>query len=163
MKKGRRHLLGFDHPNIVHVTLPEVGEEMGFKTELRRGYSDWDVMHGRVKGEQFSATFELQQMPGCCAVLIASHIDPNPYNQETFNDTVKLIERTAHEAGFGSLMLSQVRKTHIEKEPWYLLLRRGYLLSKPFVNAKSGNEVSYITKDLKQEGKRNGLETPLFA
>jgi hypothetical protein len=33
-------------------------------------------------------------------------------------------------------------------------------MSEPFINAKSGNPVVYLTKNLGQEGKREGLEVP---
>ena len=45
-----------------------------------------------------------------------------------------------------------------KKEPWHQVLSRGWRRSDPFRNAKSGNLVVYLIKDLEQPAKREGLE-----
>jgi len=37
-------------------------------------------------------------------------------------------------------------------------MEMGWVMSEPFINAKSGNKVVYLTKNLDQKGKVGGLE-----
>jgi len=79
-----------------------------------------------------------------------------------FNHVLELIEQAAHEAGFGSVMMTQVvpaySKMFWKQEAWIKCLDRKWIASPAFRNAKSGNLVVYLTKDLEQKGKRQGLE-----
>jgi len=155
------------HPNLILETLPDEctkrGWEMASQPKALWGENEWHKVFVRVRAPKFYASFELQQMPGCCAVLIASYIDPQPRNQRSFDVVINTIKDAAYEAGFGSLMLSQVLHEDIppRKALWGNCLNDGWEMSKPFVNAKSGNKVVYLTKDLGQKGKVAGLEIPV--
>ena len=152
------------HPNLILETLPEECEKRGWQIAHQPkhlyGKNEWDNIFVRVAGPKFHASLQLQQMPGCCAVLIASYIDPEPRTQETFRTVIEAVRDAAYEAGFGSLLLSQVTwaDVPIRKALWGGCLDMGFEMSKPFVNAKSGNKVVYLTKDLGQRGKVAGLE-----
>jgi len=152
------------HPNLILETLPEEVEKRGWKMASQPKYlwgeNEWNKVFCRVAGPKFHATFEVQQMPGCCAVLIASYIDPEPRTQETFRVVIDAIRDAAYEAGFGSLMLSQVIWADVpaKKALWSSCLDMGFEMSRPFINAKSGNKVVYLTKDLGQKGKVAGME-----
>lgn len=154
------------HPNLILETLPEEVEKRGWtikhRPERLYGHNEWESVEVRVHAPKFRASFQLQQMPGCCAVLIASYIDPEPRVPSTFRTMLEAIINAAYEAGFGSLMLSQVlsndRPPH--KMLWGPALDMGFVMSEPFINAKSGNKVVYLTKNLGQKGKVAGLEIP---
>jgi len=156
------------HPNLILETLPDVCKARGWKLNSNPkhlwGENEWNKVWCRIQAPKFHSMFELQQMPGCCAVLIASYIDPFPREKNEFNLTIDAIKEAAYEAGFGSLMLSQVLhydRLHIKKHLWGDLLGWGFKMSEPFINAKSGNEVVYLTKNLEQVGKVRGLEIPV--
>jgi len=123
-------------------------------------YNEWDGIHARVEGKGFYSSFALQQMPGCCAVLTASYIDPEPYKPDEFRKVVQAIAEATRRAGFGSLILTQVIKMNIplNKHVWFSIMGDGFEMSEPFINAKSGNSVVYLTKDLEQDGKIAGME-----
>jgi len=159
-----REMVG--HPNLILETLPEICEKngWGFKSNPKKlwEYNEWDAVHCQITAKDFNAIFMLQQMPGCCAVLTASYIDPNPYEQKYFALAVDAIREAAYEAGFGSLVLTQVlHYNRMEKHLWGPLLALDWEISKPFVNAKSGNRVVYLTRNLNQVAKRPGLEIQL--
>jgi len=156
-----REMVG--HPNLILETLPEICEKngWGFKSNPKKlwGHNEWDAVHCQITAKDFNAVFMLQQMPGCCAVLTASYIDPMPREPLYFNQVVEAIREAAYEAGFGSLILTQVMSyERLNKHLWGNLIN--YEISKPFINAKSGNKVVYLTKDLGQKAKRPGLEIP---
>src|SRR5882672_12383856 len=98
------------HPNLILETLPEEVAKRGWKMASQPkalwGENEWNKVFCCVAAPKFHASFELQQMPGCCAVLIASYIDPEPRNPRTFDAVISTIKDAAYEAGFGSLMLS---------------------------------------------------------
>lgn len=153
------------HPNLILETLPEVCGKLDweFKSNPKAlwGNNEWDSIHCFVGAKKFNAHFELQQMPGCCAVLIGSYIYPEPELPIHFNELIGTITEAAYEAGFGSMMLSQVlRYNDPRKHIWGGLINKSWEMSKPFINAKSGNQVVYLTKNLRQIGKVRGLEIP---
>lgn len=159
-----REMVG--HPNLILETLPEICERDGweFKSSPKRlyGSNEWNSVYCQIYDKDFRATFQLQQMPGCCAVLTASYIDPEPREPKYFTKAVEAIREAAYEAGFGSLVLTQVLcYNRMEKHLWGPLLDMNWDISKPFVNAKSGNKVVYLTKNLGQIEKRPGLEIQL--
>lgn len=155
------------HPNLILETLPEECDKRGWKLDSQPkhlwGQNEWNNIFVRVAAPKFRASFQLQQMPGCCAVLIASYIDPEPRNPRTFDAVITAVKEAAYKAGFGSLMLSQVLHEDVppRKSLWGNCLADGWEMSKPFINAKSGNKVVYLTKDLGQRGKVAGLEIPV--
>ena len=158
-----REMVG--HPNLILETLPEICTRngWGFKSNPKKlwGHNEWDSVHCRISAKEFEAVFMLQQMPGCCAVLTASYIDPEPRTPLYFNRVVEAIREAAYEAGFGSLILTQVLSyNRFDKHLWASLVGP-FEISKPFINAKSGNKVVYLTKDLGQKAKRSGLEIQL--
>ncbi len=152
------------HPNLILETLPEMCavNEWEFYSNPKRlwGENEWNKIFCKVHGKKFNASFEVQQMPGCCAVLIASYIDTNPWTDEAFIKVVGTISNAAYEAGFGSMMLSQVvlQGHKVKEHVWAKLPEMGWVMSEPFINAKSGNKVVYLTKNLDQKGKVGGLE-----
>ncbi len=163
IQRGRvRSTVG--HPNLILETMPEVCEELGWVFASRPGklnmYNEWDGIHARVEGKGFYSSFALQQMPGCCAVLTASYIDPEPYKPDEFRKVVQAIAEATRRAGFGSLILTQVIKDRVplDKHVWYGILLDGFLMSDVFINAKSGNHVVYLTKDMEHNGKIAGME-----
>ena len=154
------------HDNIILKTLPEVCEKVGMTftsiPNCLTPQNEWDSINCKVFGKSFFAHFDLQQMPGCCAVLVLSYVKVRPWTLDNFDALVQLVEEGAHEAGFGSLMMSQVvpayTKSEWDEEPWIKCLKRSWVASDPFRNAKSGNLCVYLTKDLKQSHKVRGME-----
>jgi hypothetical protein len=164
MTRRARSLVG--HPNLIVDTMNDIARDEGYEIETNPphlwGQNEWDTVYVKLSDKKLQATFQVQQMPGCCAVLIASYFEIVPHTKETFNTVIGFLERANQEAGFGSLMLSQVLyEKNGRKHVWGGLLDEGWEMSKPFVNAKSGNQVVYLTKDMGQKGKRNGLEIQL--
>lgn len=160
----RRSFVG--HPNLILETLAELAKEKNWKFDSNPqrlwGENEWNGMTCWLDTPEFKSCFRLQQMPGCCAVLIAFYIDIEPYTQEAFDALLQAIEEAADAAGFGSVQMAQVLyKQDARLEPWGLALKRDWRMSASFVNAKSGNAVVYLTKDLGQPGKRAGLEVQL--
>ena len=160
----RRSFVG--HPNLILETLAELAKEKEWKFDSAPkrlwGENEWKEMTCWLDTLEFKSCFKLQQMPGCCAVLIAFYIDVEPWTQEAFDAVLRAIEEAAYHAGFGSLMMAQVTHPYkADKAPWTLCLDRGWGITNSFVNAKSGNYVAYLTKDLGQQGKREGLEIQL--
>lgn len=154
------------HDNIILHTLHELSQDRGFELwsspEVLDRLNEWDPIKCRIETKYFDAGFDLQQCPGCCAVLILSYIKVRPYSQEHFNQVVEIVEDAAKLAGFGSVLMTQVvpaySKMLWKDEPWIKCLDRGWVASEPFRNGKSGNLCVYLTKDLKQPGKVKGLE-----
>ncbi len=147
------------HPNLILETLPKVcaGLNWEFKSnpKVLWGRNEWEEIFCRVHAPKFHSTFNLQQMPGCCAVLIASFIDPDPRTPENFQEVLDVIEGASYEAGFGSVLMAQVV---YEDAIWPVCLKNKWVMSDKFINAKSGNKVVYLMKDLGQYGKRHGFE-----
>jgi hypothetical protein len=163
LKRNAAQLM--DHPNLIIDTLREVCQEQDLdfrsRPEERVRGLDWEGIQCTFSDrETFVAHFELQQMPGCCAVLIIHHVRTNPFDRVTVDRALQLIEKAADHAGFGSLLMAQCvpHKGSWRDEPWVSCLKRGWKAGKPFINAKSGNSVVYLTKDMEQKGKRAGLE-----
>jgi hypothetical protein len=156
----------FFHQNIILDTLKEQGTKDQFEVYTKpfqmEGYDEWNKAEVWVDGKDLNASFDVQQMPGCCAVLVLSYIKVNPFTYESVDRVIKFVEAAAKEAGFGSVVMTQVvpafSKMLWKNEPWIKCLDRGWQPSKGFINAKSGNIVTYLTKDLAQPGKRKGLE-----
>lgn len=161
---GRRLQEVVGHPNLILETMWDIVEAKGytFKSNPKRlqAFNEWDGISCWFAMEGLEATFKLQQMPGCCAVLTVSYVNVRPYTQENFDTVLKVIEEAAYEAGFGSVVLTQCVRPDLnhQNESWVKCLDRGWVISNPFVNAKSGNSVVYITKDMEQPGKRAGME-----
>lgn len=160
----RRILVG--HPNLILETMRDVcaAENYEFLSNIKDFYdgNEWDDVFCRIVSEkEFQSTFQLQQMPGCCAVLVVHHVETFPYSQKIFDKVLQLIETGAYEAGFGSVLMAQVTPQgdpeNYSREPWALCVGR-WDISHPFVNAKSGNPCVYLTRNLEQPGKRQGLE-----
>lgn len=147
------------HANLILETLPRVCRHIDWKlkTDPKHlwGRNEWEEIRCKVETDRFTSTFNLQQMPGCCAVLIASYIHPDPFKEENFADIIRVIESAAYDAGFGSILMAQVIR---HDELWPVVLKQGWEISEKFVNAKSGNKVVYLTRNLNQPGKRYGFE-----
>lgn len=155
------------HDNLIVETMKELAQERGLKIvtnpkDLVLGHMDWDNVLCDLRGEDFEAQFQVQQMPGCCAILTLSYIQTHPYTQKNIDYAIQFVEEAAEAAGFGSVVMTQVvpvfTKSLWKQEPWILALKRNWQPSDPFRNAKSGNLCVYLTKDLKQPAKRQGLE-----
>jgi hypothetical protein len=147
-----------DHANYLPQFLTKVVTQAGGKVWFKGPKGDWDVKFAMIHFDDYEAQVQLQQMPGCCAIMTMSYLAPRPYSQKNFLRTVQLIEEAAKLSAFGSVCLTQVCHGHDEKEPWALLLDNGYVKSPEFINAKSGNKVAYLTKDLGQTGQMDGFE-----
>jgi hypothetical protein len=153
----KRQLVG--HPNIILTTLAEAcvlrNWEFSSDPEEMDDKKEWDNIWCKVWNKEFFGAFQVQQMPGCCAVLIVHHLRTDPDTREIFDTVLKMIEEAAFEAGFGSVMMAQVtfidRKNQpvFKREPWAFCVGR-WDMSVPFINAKSGNPVVYLTKNLGQ-------------
>jgi hypothetical protein len=154
------------HDNLILETARELAQERGIKfrsaPENFVNTSEWGPVEAAIATDEMYATFLIQQMPGCCAVLTLSYIRPNPRTQETVDYVIQFVEEAAEAAGFGSVVMTQVvpafTKYMWKHEPWIKCLDRKWKVSDPFRNAKSGNLCIYLTKDLKQPNKRQGLE-----
>lgn len=154
------------HPNLIIDTLREIAEEKtGYFKSIPpevHGFSEWGDIGCTLETMAFQANFQLQQMPGCCAVLVLSYVKLYPHTQENFVKLLDIIEDAGFRAGFGSIMMTQVvpnySKMFWDKELWIKCLDKGWKSSDPFRNAKSGNLVVYLTKDLGHKGKVKGLE-----
>jgi len=147
------------HPNLILETLPQICRLKDWQfTSIPKvlwDKNEWDTIYCEVQAPKFRSSFELQQMPGCCAVLIACFIKPDPYTHDNFDEVLKVIEMASYEAGFGSLLMAQVV---YDDAIWSVCLKRDWIMSDKFVNAKSGNRVVYLTKNLEQKNKRYELE-----
>lgn len=161
----------FDHANHIIKKLKEVALGKGMymnadPNNLAHG-QDWNksivtlaIPTKNNKKLIPVAEFQLQQMPGCCAIMTVSYVRTR-LAVMSFEDAVEMIEDAARRAAYGSVVLTQViaEGYKLEKHEWFpLVAERGYLMSKPFINAKSGNQVVYLTKDLEQAGKLAGFE-----
>lgn len=157
---------GLAHPNLIIETLKDLGKDQAIEVytnprEMSPAF-EWRSISVGIEHKDFAAEFDVQQMPGCCAVLVLSYIKANPFNQDTVDRVISFVEAAAKEAGFGSVVMTQVvpafSRMLWKREPWIKCLDRGWEHSKGFINAKSGNIVVYLTKDLQQPGKKKGLE-----
>lgn len=144
------------HPNFFLREMNKLSEEQGFRFSSDpkdfNALNEWDRAICEIKDGNKGGVFQVQQMPGCCAVLTVFYVYPRPMVQEQFIATLDKIELAAKKAGFGSLLMAQTGKF----EDWNWL--DGWEISESFINAKSGNGVMYLTKDLEQPGKVKGLE-----
>ena len=159
------------HPNFILKTMRDVSKDEGFKFISHPKdfdcFTEWDDANCGINTKEYEARFHLRQMPGCCAVLIIHYVEVRPYSQEIFDQVLQYIEEGAYRAGFGSVMMAQVVRADEDMpdcwdfEPWFYCIGRGWEYDAPFLNAKSGNLVVYLTKDLKQPGRMPGLEFPV--
>lgn len=145
------------HPNFFLREMNVLAHDEGFKFESTpKAFSplnEWDDAFCEIDGVD-GGLFHAQQMPGCCAVLVVSHVYPKKMTQENFLKILERVEKAAKKAGFGSLLMAQTG----QPENWEFLMNKGWDIDAPFVNAKSGNHVMYISKNLEQPGKVKGLE-----
>lgn len=150
--------IGVLHPNLILEALYKLRKEGGF--ELRsvprklNPKNEWESIFCHIDMIDMEAEFSLQQMPGCCAVLVVSYVRVSLPTQANFIRVLEIVEVAAKNAGFGSVVMTQV----VPAFNWFPCLGHGWICSKPFRNAKSGNMVIYLTKDLQQEGKKQGFE-----
>lgn len=167
----KRKIVGFGHANIILETMKQNAEERGYAFDSIPGelyrHNEWSQVHCRLETKDYASEFQLQQMPGCCAFLTVSYLNTNPRrDRDVFDSVLQHIEAGAFDAGFASLCLTQVVPAYSKmlwsKEPWIKCLDRKYKHVGPFINAKSGNLVVWLIKDLEQKGKRQGLEVPIF-
>jgi hypothetical protein len=155
-----------DHKNlIVEELFAGVGEDtydFFSNPERLTPQNEWDNISCRIGTDTFQAHFNLQQCPGCCAVLTMSYVNTLPWTQENFAAAVDIVSQAAYRAGFGALVLTQVVPAFSQflwkREPFYRCLAQGFKASDVFINAKSGHLVTILTKNLRQTGKRDGLE-----
>jgi hypothetical protein len=167
---AKKKFVGWAHPNFIIKSFRELCQERGYNFESNprdfNGRSEWSTVAMHVETEEFEAGFEVAQHPGCCAILDMSYIKVHPFNKTTFDAVVQLAEQAAYDAGFGAIMLTQVvpafSKMLWKDEPWIKCLDRGWMAAPVFRNAKSGNLVTIITKDLGQKEKKEGLEQALY-
>lgn len=120
--------------------------------------NDWVDQYIGFRIGEFAARFQLQQMPGCCAMMTLSFVQTFPESQKNFNTVAELVGQAAREAKFALVMMTQVVHTDrpLIDEPWGLCLNvygGDWELSKSYFNAKSGNLVATLIKDLKQTKK----------
>lgn len=159
-----------DHANHILEMLRDVCAERGMRCYSNPGdlayAKDWNEAHVTLtslnkdgKPHLDMAYFKLQQMPGCCAILTMSYVEYRKGKFE-FRDAVEYVEEAARRAAFGSMVLTQVLyKPEAPANDWYSIVAlNGFKMSKPFINAKSGNRVVYLTKNLGQVGKMDGFE-----
>lgn len=94
--------------------------------------------------------FSLQQMPGCCGVLISYHTQVYSSYQgkgiNTFLQSIK--EKIARENGYTSLLATTIEKNEAER---HILEKNGWRAVDSFVNSRTGNRVIYYTKTLGKE------------
>lgn len=162
-----------DHANHVLEMLREVCKEKGIRVQsdpkdLAYAY-DWSkarvsLLSPARKYPWEIARFELQQMPGCCAILTMSYVNTQE-KEMNFAGAVELVAEAARRAAFGSLVLTQVVYCPVIKtNSWYSIVKDlGFEMSEPFINAKSGNKVVYLTKNLGQVEKMDGFEERILA
>jgi hypothetical protein len=159
-----------DHANHILEYLREVAHERGlhvFSDPREVVYvDDWGNVHVWIANSKEDGTpkreiaeFRLQQMPGCCAILTMSYVHTNP-KYMTFAGAVELVCEAAKRAAFGSVCLTQVvNRERAEKCEWFSIVSYGsFKMSQWFINAKSGNRVVYLTRNLGQVGQMEGFE-----
>jgi hypothetical protein len=160
-----------DHANHIMEMLRDVADEKGLSIETQPDdlafQHDWRAGHVTLHNKKWTlAHFQVQQMPGCCAIMTLSYVEYRDPKQLSFEGVVEIVEEAAKRAAFGSLVLTQVVREEISlaKHSWHKLVRdHEFVMSPPFINAKSGNKVVYLTKDLGQQGKMDGFETRVLA
>jgi hypothetical protein len=161
------------HPNLILEALKKIFEGKGLKfhssPEVLCEANEWDAIHCLAyhipNGRCGRYRFRVQQLPGCCASLVLHYMTTGLDTKEDYQHLIGIVAQAAYDAGFGNVMMAQVVPDYNKKtwnqEPWILCLNDGWKPSKPFRNAKSGNLVTLLTKDLLQEGRREGLEFPI--
>lgn len=165
-----RQVLGIAHTNLIIPAMKDNQETGGYRFNCSphevEGPSEWDTIKCFLATEEMRGCFQVQQMPGCCAVLVLSYIKVNPSTQENVDEVIKIVEQAAYDAGFGSVMMTQVvpaySKMLWKKEPWIRCLDRGWTYNDPFRNAKSGNLCVYLSKDMNQPHERPEREQTLY-
>lgn len=147
-----------DHANHLPQFLHKEVKDAGGRAQFSGERHDWGLKNVQMQFKDWGGRAQIQQMPGCCAIMTISYVGVNPDTPETFTKTIGLITAAAKKAAFGSIVLTQVCHGRDERELWYPLLKEGFIKSPEFVNAKSGNRVAYLTKDLGQTGQMEGFE-----
>ena len=166
-----RQVLGIEHRNLIIQAMKDNQQRDGYECNCSphevNDATEWDAIQWFVKTDAIRASFQLQQMPGCCAVLVLSYVHTEPCSQEAIDLIIKIVEQAAYDAGFGSVLMTQVVLAYSKmlwaKEPWIRCLDRGWVYTPAFRNAKSGNLVTYLSKDMRQPHKRPELEQILYA
>lgn len=160
--KGR---LVIDHSNRITEMLFKLADERDWKftsNPLDSTWHDWQPCMCYIDNKDFEASFQVQQMPGCCAVLVLSYVQVKPWSYELFDQIVEFVEVAAKNAAFGSVAMTQCvpafSKMLWKEEPWTKALDRGWVATPAFRNGKSGNLVTYLLKDLGQNAKVAGFE-----
>jgi len=155
---------GVLHPNVFVDVLKKLCEDRGFECETVPSASkpslDWEQISCAFATKDFTVHFRAQQMPACCAVLVIGYINVAPATEQNYDAALKIIEEATYTSGFGSLLMTQVVRPErgLQGYWWSLGLKRGWQASELFRNAKSGNEVVYLTKNMGHEHKMPGLE-----
>lgn len=163
--------IGVGHRNVIIQAMKDNQHDLGYKfgsePKHMEFFNEWNQIQCGLETPDFQANFQLQQMPGCCAVLVLSYIRCHPYTQENIDKVIEIVEKAAFDAGFGSVIMTQVVPAFSQMlwkgEPWIKCLNREWKASPAFRNAKSGNLVTYLSKDLAQPRKRPELEEPVYA
>jgi hypothetical protein len=145
-----------DHRNHIVRELYNVVEPTDWEIDAKKSIletNDWDskqvelVKFDGNKGTP-AARFQVQQLPGCCAVMTLSYVQYHA-KLSSFVEVTRIVEEAAKRAAFGSLMLTQVigERYKAENYDWFPLVRdHGYEMSEPFLNGKSGNKVVYLSR-----------------
>jgi hypothetical protein len=158
------------HPNLILETLGDLCKERGYKFESTPKelfpHNEWQEVHCYIETPEMWMGFSVQQHPGCCAILDLSYVKVKPWSQGNFDFAMQTVEEAAFNAGFAAVMMTQVvpaySKMLWKHEPWIQGLDRGWQATvPPMRNAKSGNLVTILLKDLEQVGKRQGFEFPV--
>lgn len=159
-----------DHANHITEMLHDIAQRDGYEFKSWPDDSlgnDWKPIECALAGKEFAVRFMVQQMPGCCAILVLSYIRVNPYSQENFDKVVQIVEEAAKDAAFGSVAMTQVvpnfSQMFWKEEPWIKCLDRNWKAGQVFRNGKSGNIVTYLLKDLEQKEQKEGFETRYWA
>ena len=155
--KYRGRIVG--HENLIVESLEALAQEKDLYIEYSRP-QEWGSTNITLasvledKDANWEANFSVQQLPGCCGVLVIYYVRVKPFKQATFDMVLQLIETAAKEAGFGSLQMAQTVPAYSwmlwKDEPWIKCLDRGWRYSPAFRNRKSNNLITYLTMDMKQ-------------
>lgn len=169
MRAKDRIRYAMDHPNFMlellhdyivkdHGGEMKIGGQAG--DDWGRQYVTFQLPAVKPDEKPFDGNFQLQQMPGCCALMTLSYVHANPFTPENFLRIAEMVADRAKEGAFAALLMTQVvpHNRKIGGEPWKLCLKHGWQMQNPLMNAKSGNLVAILQKDLKQAGKLRGFE-----
>lgn len=160
--------MAVDHPNYMLELLHDfIVKDHEGQMKVGGIGDDWGRQHvmfnmpGLKEGDKaWGGHFQIQQMPGCCALMTLSYVYPDPFTQENFQKIADMVADRAREGAFAAILMTQVvpKDRKLDGEPWRLCLKTGWKLQEPLVNGKSGNLVSILQRNLKQPGKLRGFE-----